>query len=63
LGFQNEPINWVFIRSVRASVAAIAITPLQDVLGLGTEARNEFAAHGKWKLEMALRREGFDEGR
>ena len=24
---------------------------------------NEFAGHGKWKLEMALRREGFDEGR
>lgn len=39
LGFQNEPVNWVFIRSVLASVAAIAIIPLQDVLGLGSEAR------------------------
>jgi 4-alpha-glucanotransferase len=39
LGFQDEPVNWVFIRAVLASVAAIAIIPLQDVLGLGSEAR------------------------
>jgi 4-alpha-glucanotransferase len=29
----------VFIRAVLASVAEIAIVPLQDVLGLGSEAR------------------------
>lgn len=39
LGFNNEPINWVFIRTVLASVADVAVIPLQDVLGLGTEAR------------------------
>ncbi|HLK32008.1 MAG TPA: 4-alpha-glucanotransferase, partial [Terriglobales bacterium] len=39
LGFENEPINWVFIRAVLASVADVAIIPLQDVLGLGSEAR------------------------
>ena len=39
LGFDREPVNWVFIRAVLASVAEIAIVPLQDVLGLGSEAR------------------------
>jgi 4-alpha-glucanotransferase len=39
LGFENEAINWVFIRAVFASVASIAVVPLQDVLGLGSEAR------------------------
>jgi 4-alpha-glucanotransferase len=51
LGFQNEPINWVFIRTVMASVAAVAIIPLQDVLGLGSEARMNLPGtiSGNWK--------------
>ncbi len=51
LGFENEPINWVFIRSVLASVAVIAIVPLQDVLGLGSEARMNLpgTVSGNWK--------------
>jgi 4-alpha-glucanotransferase len=39
LGFKDEPVHWVLIRAVLASVANIAIVPLQDVLGLGSEAR------------------------
>lgn len=39
LGPLYEPANWAFIRLAYASVADIAIVPLQDVLGLGTEAR------------------------
>jgi 4-alpha-glucanotransferase len=39
LGFQSEPVNWVFIRAVLASVANLAIIPLQDLLGLGSDAR------------------------
>jgi 4-alpha-glucanotransferase len=39
LGFENEPVNWVFIRAVLASIADVAIIPLQDVLGFGSEAR------------------------
>src|SRR5215470_19484891 len=39
LGFDTQPVNWVFIRAVMASVAGIAMVPLQDVLGLGREAR------------------------
>ncbi len=51
LGFQNEPVNWVFIRAVWASVAEIAIAPLQDLLGLGTEARMNLpgTVSGNWK--------------
>jgi 4-alpha-glucanotransferase len=51
LGFENEAIHWVFIRAVMASVAAIAIVPLQDVLGLGSEARMNLpgTVSGNWK--------------
>jgi 4-alpha-glucanotransferase len=51
LGFENEPVNWVFIRTVLASVADIAIIPLQDVLGLGSDARMNLPGTltGNWK--------------
>jgi len=51
LGFENEPVNWVFIRTVLASVAEVAIVPLQDVLGLGSEARMNLpgTVSGNWK--------------
>jgi 4-alpha-glucanotransferase len=51
LGFENEPVNWVFIRAVLASVANTAIIPLQDVLGLGSEARMNLPGtiSGNWK--------------
>jgi 4-alpha-glucanotransferase len=51
LGFKDEPVNWVFIRAVLASVAEIAIIPLQDVLGLGSEARMNLpgTVSGNWK--------------
>jgi 4-alpha-glucanotransferase len=51
LGFENEPIHWVFIRTIMASVAGIAVVPLQDVLGLGSEARMNLpgTVSGNWK--------------
>jgi 4-alpha-glucanotransferase len=39
LNTEGKQIHWDFIRAVLASVADTAIVPLQDVLGLGTEAR------------------------
>lgn len=39
LGGGPEEIHWTFIRTLLASVADTAIVPLQDVLGLGSEAR------------------------
>ena len=51
LGFQDEPVNWVFIRAVMASVANVAVIPLQDVLGLGSDARMNLPGtlSGNWK--------------
>jgi 4-alpha-glucanotransferase len=55
LGFQDEPINWIFIRSVWASVANIAIAPLQDLLGLGSAARmnlpGTISGNWRWRCE------------
>jgi 4-alpha-glucanotransferase len=51
LGCGNEPINWVMIRAVLASVADTAVIPLQDVLGLGSEARMNLpgTSRGNWR--------------
>jgi len=51
LGFKDEPINWVFIRAVVASVADTAMIPLQDALGLASEARMNLPGtlSGNWR--------------
>src|SRR5260370_39619630 len=52
LNFQDDyEINWVMIRAVLASVADVAIVPLQDVLGLGSVARMNLPGtlSGNWK--------------
>ncbi len=51
MNFKDEAINWVLIRGVMASIADLAIVPLQDVLGLGTEARMNLpgTAKGNWR--------------
>jgi 4-alpha-glucanotransferase len=54
LDFVDEPINWVLIRGIMSSVANTAITPMQDILGLGSEARMNFPGmpSGYWKWRM-----------
>jgi 4-alpha-glucanotransferase len=52
LGYaDDEPINWAMIRTVLASIADTAIIPLQDVLGLGTDARMNLpgTSRGNWR--------------
>ncbi len=46
----GREIHWDFIRAVEASVSRTAIVPLQDVLGLGSEARFNTPAKptGNW---------------
>ena len=46
----GSEINWDMIRLAFSSVAHIAIVPLQDILGLGSEARMNFPgkASGNW---------------
>jgi 4-alpha-glucanotransferase len=55
LGFRDEPIHWVMIRGVMASVAEMAIAPMQDILGLGSETRMNFPGKpsGYWKWRMS----------
>ena len=50
LNSQGTEIHWDFIRGVMASVANTAIVPLQDLLGLGTEARMNLpnSTEGNW---------------
>jgi len=39
VGETDDGIHWAFIRLAQASVASLSVVPLQDVLGLGSEAR------------------------
>jgi 4-alpha-glucanotransferase len=50
LGTNGREIHWVFIRTLLASVADSVIVPLQDLLGLGSEARlnRPSTATGNW---------------
>jgi 4-alpha-glucanotransferase len=50
LNTEGTEIHWDFIRAVLASVANTAIVPLQDLLGLGTEARMNLpnSTEGNW---------------
>jgi 4-alpha-glucanotransferase len=50
LNTEGQEIHWDFIRALFASVANTAVVPLQDVLGLGTEARMNLpnSTDGNW---------------
>jgi 4-alpha-glucanotransferase len=51
LGRCEDGIQWAFIRAAQTSVAELALIPLQDVLGLGSEARMNTPSQpgGNWK--------------
>jgi 4-alpha-glucanotransferase len=50
LGTDGAEINWDFIRAVQMSVAHVAVAPLQDVLGLASDARMNMpsSVEGNW---------------
>jgi len=50
LNTNGTQIQWDFIRAVLSSVADTAVVPLQDLLGLGTEARMNLpnSTRGNW---------------
>ncbi len=54
LGRDDENVAWELIRLAQASVADLAIFPLQDALGLGSEARMNTPgrAAGNWTWRM-----------
>jgi 4-alpha-glucanotransferase len=55
VGHCDDGIHWSFIRAAQSSMASLSIIPLQDVLGLGSEARmNTPSLHGgnwKWRYD------------
>src|SRR5579859_961359 len=57
LGRCDDGIHWGFIRAAQSSPANLCVVPLQDVLGLGSEARmNTPSLHGgnwRWRFEEA----------
>ncbi len=56
LNSNGDEIHWDFIRAALASVADTAIIPLQDVLGLGAQARMNLPASttaGNWSWRYA----------
>jgi 4-alpha-glucanotransferase len=50
LGHDAEGMNWAFIRAAQTSIAELCVVPLQDVLGLGSEARMNVPSRpdGNW---------------
>jgi 4-alpha-glucanotransferase len=57
LGQCSEGIHWSFVRAVQCCPASLSIVPLQDVLGLGSEARmNTPSLHGgnwRWRVDAS----------
>jgi 4-alpha-glucanotransferase len=51
LGPAEDGINWAFIRAAQSSIANLCVIPLQDVLGLGSEARMNTPSqnNGNWR--------------
>lgn len=54
LGTPGREIHWEMIREVMKSVAALAVTPMQDVLGLGSDARmnRPGTSSGNWSWRL-----------
>jgi len=50
----EREVEWSFLQAVQASVASLAIVPMQDVLGLGSEARmnRPGRAKGNWRWRL-----------
>jgi len=55
LGQPEDGMHWAFIRAAFSSVARLAIVPLQDVLGLGSQARmnTPSLSDGNWGWRFA----------
>jgi 4-alpha-glucanotransferase len=55
LGRCDDGIHWAFIRAAQSSVADFALIPMQDILGLGSEARMNTPSldDGNWSWRLA----------
>jgi 4-alpha-glucanotransferase len=55
LGQWEDGINWAMIRAASNSVASLCVVPLQDALGLGSDARMNVPSseRGNWRWRFA----------
>lgn len=53
----GSPIHWDFLRLAYSSIAALAIVPLQDVLGFGSDCRMNVpsTSQGNWRWRCSAR--------
>jgi 4-alpha-glucanotransferase len=60
LGQSGDGINWTMIRAASQSVASLCVVPLQDALGLGSDARMNVPSLGegnwRWRFSADLLR-------
>ncbi len=63
LGCEGSGIEWDLIRAAYASVAERAVVPLQDVFGLGSEARMNTPAEAEGNWSWRARDEDFQNDR
>ncbi len=54
LGVGEDGVHWAFIRAALTSVANLSVIPVQDVLGLGSEARMNVPSQtvGNWSWRL-----------
>jgi 4-alpha-glucanotransferase len=54
LDTDGREIHWVLLRALQASVAGTVVAPVQDVLGLGSEARmnRPGTTSGNWRWRL-----------
>jgi len=54
-GRAEDGIHWSFVRAAQGSVASLSVIPLQDVLGLGSDARmntpSKNGGNWRWRLQ------------
>ena len=55
LGHSEDGIHWAFIRAAQSSPGCLSVVPLQDVLGLGSEARmntpSVYGGNWRWRFD------------
>jgi len=55
LGRSDDGVHWAFIRAAHCSPASMSIVPLQDIFGLGSEARmntpSVYGGNWRWRFE------------
>lgn len=58
-----EPLNWAMIRSLYQSTAGLVIVPMQDILGLGAEARmnipSTLGGNWIWRMKPTAKKEKY----